>query len=634
MIFDGNTFICRIKTASLFEILYRLNRKWICWKLKRNLNGDSEFLKLDDDYLFERKTIQCPSFHKLRIVPFKAPMLKSSGAEFNRDNECVCFEKQAKSIFFPRISLAHIDIRMVWEGARLQNITLLLFQNLSKQSSQKSDYFIAKYAVLNWIKENPFLYGPHYLSPMELGLRVPVFFYCLKILDTLTVGQEKNIETAAYQHTWWISRNLALYSSLGNHTICEAVGLIFGGAIFSHSKEGEKWLKRGIELLETELSHQILDDGGPAEQSINYHRFVLDLYWLAMDFLETNHLHNCSGWCDRLKKAEKFWSAFNYAPDNVPAIGDSDDGYAIAPGMSMSGGFDQTCQKANERILKNESKIMLPHPPSPFMERGVGGEVKEGDGGCRKKRKWVSITFLNAGYTVVRAPQNIFLTFDHGPLGMPPLYNHGHADALSITLYKNQTPFFIDPGTYKYNGVPEHRRYFKGTMAHNTVCIDGEDQARQLTGFVWDKPYDVKWQVLENENRRFHIQANHNGYVRLKAPVIHKRSLIVNNDQTISIKDTFSGKGLHAYALNFHLHPDVVIKEKQDGLLLLNGNESIYMAAHNASFKKISGQTNPLLGWYSPAYGLLEKTTTLQCIKKGAPDATHFYTQIHIHPKI
>ena len=47
-------------------------------------------------------------------------------------------------------------------------------------------------------------------------------------------------------------------------------------------------MNRGIDLLQQELFHQILDDGGPAEQSLNYHRFVLDLYWLAVDFMEKN----------------------------------------------------------------------------------------------------------------------------------------------------------------------------------------------------------------------------------------------------------------------------------------------------------------------------------------------------------
>ena len=80
--------------------------------------------------------------------------------------------------------------------------------------------------------------------------------------------------------------------------------------------------------------------------------------------------------------------------------------------------------------------------------------------------------FKDSGYTIIKIINNFTFTFDHGPLGMAPLYNHGHADALSITLSKDDRPILIDPGTYRYNGVPEWRRYFKGTRAHNTVTID------------------------------------------------------------------------------------------------------------------------------------------------------------------
>ena len=71
-------------------------------------------------------------------------------------------------------------------------------------------------------------------------------------------------------------------------------------------------------------------------------------------------------------------------------------------------------------------------------------------------------SFPEAGYAVIRTPEILF-TFDYGPLGMAPLYNHGHADALSITLSVNGDLLIVDPGTYAYNGVPEFRRYFKGT---------------------------------------------------------------------------------------------------------------------------------------------------------------------------
>ena len=57
------------------------------------------------------------------------------------------------------------------------------------------------------------------------------------------------------------------------------------------------------------------------------------------------------------------------------------------------------------------------------------------------------------------------LTFDHGPLGMAPLYNHGHADALSVNVALDGEALLVDPGTFRYNDEPLFRKYFKGTRA-------------------------------------------------------------------------------------------------------------------------------------------------------------------------
>jgi len=478
------------------------------------------------------------------------------------------------------------------ELGRLQNITLLFLQTLPELSVSKKNQIFIKETILNWINANPFLLGPHYISPMELGLRIPLFFYCLKLVKQLSDIEKIRIVATIYQHTWWISKNLALYSSLGNHTICEAIGLIFGGAIFQRAKQGNSWLQQVCKLLESELFHQFLNDGGSAEQSLNYHRFVLDLYWLAIDFLETNKIYDCIKWRKRLNAGEIFWSAFQYDGENIPSIGDSDDGYAIAPGISLSGELSpESWSDSNRRISHR--------------------------------------TFPEAGYTIIKTSDELFITFDHGPLGMPPLYNHGHADALSINLYKNQKPFFIDIGTYKYNGVPEKRAYFKGTRAHNTICIDGMDQARQLTGFIWDKPYKVKWDILKDTEEFFHIKASHDGYLRLKKPAIHIRDFQINDDQTCIIIDSFQGEEeVHLFELNFHLHPNVKISDKNGWLMLENGNESIYISNFKSDFSKIKGQSAPLLGWYSPGYGLIEKTTTLHIDKRGTPASTFFITVI------
>ena len=234
----------------------------------------------------------------------------------------------------------------------------------------------------------------------------------------------EEIAAGIFRHAWWIERRLSLYASLGNHTVCEALGLVFAGALFQHGSGGRRWLKKGLALLNQELAHQVLRDGGPVEQSLAYHCFVLDLYWLAADFIQRNRLADLSGWRERLIRGERFLKAFEVEGVCFPAIGDSDDGFAVAPGLA---------------------------PRRPEVSTvGPGAHL-----------------FPDAGYSVFR--------FDNGPLGMAPLYNHGHADALSVSLACQRRPILVDPGTFRYSGAPTWRRYFKSTRAHNTVSVDGDD---------------------------------------------------------------------------------------------------------------------------------------------------------------
>ena len=384
---------------------------------------------------------------------------------------------------------------------------------------------------------------------------------------------------------WWIEKRLSLYSSLGNHTVCECVGLVFAGAVFRESEEGKSWLEKGKALLGQELNHQILDDGGPAEQSLNYHRFVLDLYWLAVDFQESNGLSDCAAWKPRLLLGEEFIAAFQDEAGSFPSIGDSDDGHAVAP-------------------------LVTP-------KRGVTAS---------KGKK--SISFPDAGYTVIRMQSGTRFIFDHGPLGMAPLYNHGHADALSTTLSENGELLLVDPGTYRYNGVPEYRRYFKGTRAHNTVTIDGQDQAVQETGFIWSHPYTCKLLRNEYENGIFILEAQHDGYNRLKEPVVHRR-LVHATDSMILIRDSFFGRGTHQYELNYHLHPDCQVSRDGQWVQVAGKKELLFIRLiGGGQFSIVSGQVNPPFGWYSPAYNVKLESSVLSCQQEGEPDKIRFITAI------
>lgn len=500
------------------------------------------------------------------------------------------FEAEVHHVFFSDIKQFNSisDIRTVWEPARLQHLSVLLVYAVQspKLSNSKLVKQFAKDAVLEWIKDNPFLFGPHYISSMECGLRIPVFFYLLKSYVDLSPHEYRQILDAMYLHAWWISKRLSLYSSLGNHTIAECVGLIFAGAIFRTTKEGKDWLEKGVNLLKKELKHQVLEDGGPAEQSLNYHRFVLDLYWLSVDFLERNNLYDCSVIKPRLIQGEDFLSAFQDTLGSMPSIGDSDDGYAIAPGIAPL--------RAEFHIIKKSVKV-----------------------------------FKDSGYTVMNTENDVILTFDHGPLGMPPLYNHGHADALSVTLTKEGQQILVDPGTYRYNGVSEWRRYFKGTRAHNTVTIDGLDQAVQETSFMWSHPYKVKLLGMSEQGDELLVKANHDGYSRLKEKVWHGRLILFANKTDFLIEDSFYGEGIHKFELNYHLHPGALLTKSGDWWLIsINGVELFLKLTDEPDFILVNGQKDPLLGWYSPSYGIKIKSGVLSCSRIGSPNEISFTTLI------
>ncbi len=55
----------------------------------------------------------------------------------------------------------------------------------------------------------------------------------------------------------------------------------------------------------------------------------------------------------------------------------------------------------------------------------------------------------------------------------------------------------VDPGTYCYLTDPLARRYFRSTVAHNTLEIGGQDQATYGGSFLWLDAPNAEATVLE-----------------------------------------------------------------------------------------------------------------------------------------
>ena len=90
----------------------------------------------------------------------------------------------------------------------------------------------------------------------------------------------------------------------------------------------------------------------------------------------------------------------------------------------------------------------------------------------------------DSGFYLLAAQKETQLVVDAGPLGTQS-GGHGHADALSVCLQSEGHSLLIDPGTFEYVGPGDDRDLFRGTAMHNTVQVDGANQAEPATPFSW-----------------------------------------------------------------------------------------------------------------------------------------------------
>jgi hypothetical protein len=135
------------------------------------------------------------------------------------------------------------------------------------------------------------------------------------------------------------------------------------------------------------------------------------------------------------------------------------------------------------------------------------------------------------------------------------------------------------------------------------------------------------------KNSGLFLKADHDGYIRIKEPVRHSR-VIFNFDVTnFYVKDTFLGKGIHTFELNYHLHPDSEITSEDNGWWEINNQGAvIYIKmSDEKKFNVVKGQRSPLLGWYSPSYGIKCESGVLSCTIKGIAQEVSFATAICIH---
>lgn len=467
------------------------------------------------------------------------------------------------------------DARVVWEPSRLQQLVALA--RVAREDPQVRSRAVAlvESVLESWLGSNPPFRGVHYVSAMECALRVVAVCHALDLVRNFLVRGERTwalLVALVASHATLIARRLSLHSSAGNHTIAEAVGLIYAGCLFPELRGARRLLATGREVLAGEARRQVLADGGGIEQAPWYQLFIVDLMGLALALLRHRGEPVPAVVVDAVERGRAFLQCLGDAPQALPPIGDRDDGYALSPDLRIS--WDGT-------------------PPVEPLQ-----------------------TLPESGYTLVRGDRggDWLVVLDHGPLGMPPSCGHGHADALAVLLRARGAEVLTDAGTFTYTGDPGWRRWFRGTAAHNTVTVDRSDQATQETAFQWSRPYraELVWRELAADGT-VRLLARHDGY--RGRGVEHWRGLVVRADGTLVVLDRLVGPGRHRSDLHWHLGPGA--REVEGGASVPAGASAVRIRVLGTAGEVVRGGQGPTRAWRSSRYGVREASLLVHSAREG-----------------
>lgn len=466
--------------------------------------------------------------------------------------------------------------------------------------------------INSWIDQNRPYHGINWSSGIELALRQLSWLWTIKYIESFEcINEERNkkIRESMFLQTEYISKHLSLYSSANNHLISELAAMLVVGIHLGQ----DEWVKKALKLLVDQIDNQILPDGVGAEQSPSYQVNTMEYYIISVLALEEKGYDITEKLLKGLNRGAIFIQAILESTGLLPNIGDNDSGEVLKLSYRYSNNKSIlnltsyiTGEKAllQDDVIKDEKTFWLLGPEKY-------SKLLENHG---KKNNVNKMAFNEGGYYLLEKTLNkrkVKLIFDCGPLGMEPMAGHGHADALSFILYVDDLPVMIDPGTYTYYKSDKWRGYFRGTSAHNAIRIDGEDQSVFAGKFIALKhAHSEITEWVEGES----VSGRHYGYKRLANPVVHNRTILVNDQKTgLDIIDHIEADGEHLIEQFFHLDNRFDLRNIGGNLYeISNPEKSITVQLDRCMETAIYyGDDAIPLGWYSHSFENMEKTFSL-----------------------
>ena len=360
------------------------------------------------------------------------------------------------------------DVKWAWELGRHRHLVVLA------RAASTADPDPAWAATLgrhleSWLHHNPPEHGVHWYSNLEIALRAMTW---LEVLERAAPHLAPEVRRAMDEHLQHAGAHLLLDLSYtlstmrNNHLLGDALGLVTLARAFPDDSASGVWDEVGTRLLRAQVDREVRPDGSMIEDSVSYHRFVLEL--LCRRALLGDAPDDILAALDR---SARFLCRLGALDGSVPQYGDWDEGRALAAGGDPSAlagsarvalGLCGHGAPPDWRDAHDEVAWYVPEGrPAPGDGSQVDGHAV-GGGVARVERGSVTVWCKAGG----------------GPW-------HGHADHGSVAVRHGDTWLIGDPGTGNYNGRDVGRAFLRSSEAHSVLMLDGEDQLVPHRAFRW-----------------------------------------------------------------------------------------------------------------------------------------------------
>lgn len=444
------------------------------------------------------------------------------------------------------------DIKIPWELSRFHYLFVLGYAYKVTTDEQYAQTFA--HHVNDWIDNNPFLLGPNWICPMDVGIRALNWvwaFYFFQQSPTILGDFWQRIICSLYDHFVYLEHNWEIADSrTSNHYLSDLIGYLYLCYFFQNLPGVDLKAAWCYQELLREWDKQIFDEGTDYEGSTSYHRLVTEIFYHVKLMSELLGFPLAKKYHEKLAGMLTFIDWCTPRNGTPIQIGDNDSGKILYPGISG------TCTSGHNQVKH----------------------------------------FTNFGLSIIKTDA-WHISLRHHAYNERQPAGHFHNDAASITVAYQGINLIVDPGSYMYTPSIYWRNYFRSVTVHNSFYPDGyEPVTLDDRIFLLDLQPNSIQKIIQPNSRAMVTYHDQYKMLGLRA---HRAVSVENN--TIIIKDHWqklssSSKKIKTY-WNFTLGSEISAIACDDGWLLQRHGNTIARFFSTIHFTLHDG-------FISPSYGV------------------------------